>query len=105
MSSDAVCHGKRDGEPRREDLVVGPLGALRYVFIHVADGLAGRRFAPPAEPVALDQRGCTYRPHVVGLQVGQALELINSDATLHNVHIVSQANKPFNWACPSRGSG
>ena len=103
MESDATCHRNQEGEPRREDLVVGPGGALRYSFVRVSSGLPGRPFAPPAQPVTLDQRGCTYRPHVVGVQVGQPLLIINSDATLHNVHTVSQANKPFNFGMSVEG--
>ena len=103
MSSDAACHKKQDGEPTREDLLVGAGGALRNVFVHVATGLEGRHFAPPAVPVQLDQRGCTYRPHVVGLQVGQQLLLVNSDPTLHNVHTLSTANKPFNFGMSVEG--
>jgi hypothetical protein len=40
----------------------------------------------PAEPVSVDQRGCIYRPRVVGLRVGQPLIVRNSDDGLHNVH-------------------
>jgi len=103
MSSDATCHRKQEGEPRKEDLVVGAGGALKYVFVRVAAGVEGRHFAPPVEPVRLDQRGCTYVPHVVGLQVGQQLLLVNSDSTLHNVHTISQANKPFNFGMSVEG--
>jgi plastocyanin len=112
MSSDAACHksqGARTGEQGekgelvKEDLVVGAGGALKYVFVRVVEGLPGKSFAPPAEPVTLDQRGCTYRPHVVGVQVGQQLLLVNSDPTLHNVHTVSQANKPFNFGMSVQG--
>lgn len=103
MSSDATCHHKQVQEPRKEDLVVGPGGALENVFVRVAAGLEGKHFAPPGVAVTLDQRGCTYRPHVVGVQVGQQLLLINSDPTLHNVHTLSQANKPFNFGMAVEG--
>ncbi|HEY3174140.1 MAG TPA: carboxypeptidase regulatory-like domain-containing protein [Candidatus Polarisedimenticolia bacterium] len=103
MDSDATCHRKREGEPLRENLVVGPGGAVRYSFVRVATGLPDRPFAPPARTVTLDQRGCTYRPHVVGVQVGQPLIIVNSDATLHNVHTISQANKPFNFGMSVEG--
>src|SRR5678815_2167046 len=103
MSSDATCKAGHEGEPRKEDLVVGDGGALKYVFVRVTTGLEGRHFAPPAEPVVLDQRGCTYRPHVVGIQVGQQLTLLNSDPTLHNIHTTSLANKPFNFGMSVEG--
>jgi len=106
MSSDATCHKRQEGEPRREDLVVGGGGALKYVFVRVTGGpviAGGRHFAPPGEPVTLDQRGCSYHPHVVGLQVGQQLLIINSDPTLHNIHTESRANKPFNFGMSVEG--
>jgi len=103
MSSDATCHGRAESAPVREDLVVGQGGELKSVFVHVAGGLPATPFAPPAQAVTLDQRGCIYRPHVVGLQVGQQLLLVNSDPTLHNVHTVSTANKPFNFGMSIEG--
>jgi plastocyanin len=101
--SDAACRHKQDSPPRREDLVAGSDGALHYAFVHVVSGLGDRVFAPPAEPVTLDQRGCVYRPHVVGVQVGQPLRVVNSDPTLHNVHTQSKANPPFNFGMPVEG--
>ena len=103
MDSDATCRRKHDGDPLKEDLVVGPDGGLMHAFVHVSAGLPSRPFAPPADPVTLDQRGCTYSPHVVGVQVGQPLLIINSDSTLHNVHTVSQHNKSFNFGMSVEG--
>ena len=41
-----------------------------------------------------------YRPHVLGLQVGQPLQIINSDATLHNVHSLAKNQPQFNLGMP-----
>jgi plastocyanin len=101
--SDAACRHKQDQAPVRETLLVGPEGGLSGVYVHVASGLGDRVFAPPKEPVTLDQRGCTYRPHVIGVQVGQPLRLLNSDPTLHNVHTISKDNRPFNFGMPVEG--
>jgi hypothetical protein len=40
----------------------------------------------------LDQRGDHYTPHVIALQVGEALLVRNSDPHVHNVHINSEIN-------------
>ena len=101
--SDAACRHKQESPPRREDLVTGPEGGLQHAFVHVASGLGERVFAPPAEPVTLDQMGCVYRPHVVGVQVGQPLRVVNSAPTLHNVHTMSKENRPFNFGMPVEG--
>jgi len=101
MDSDAACHGGQGS--RREDLMVGPDGGVANVFVAVVSGLEDRVFAPPPEPARLDQLGCTYRPHVVGLQVGQALVIRNADPTLHNVHAVASANAGFNFGMSVQG--
>ena len=45
-----------------------------------------RPFEIPADPVTIDQKGCWFRPRVMGIQVGQPLEVINSDPVTHNIH-------------------
>jgi plastocyanin len=100
MGSDPIC-GREGQGATSEVLVVGPANELQNVFVYVKDGLGNRTFAPPATPIVLDQKGCRYMPHVFGVQVGQPVEIVNSDPTLHNVHAVSKANTEFNFAQPT----
>ena len=86
-------------------MVVGGDGALQNVFVYVKDGLGDLRFPVPATPVVLDQKGCRYVPHVFGIQVGQPLEIVNSDPTLHNVHALAETNREFNMGQPMQGIG
>jgi hypothetical protein len=96
---------RMDSDPRcvaapgatSEVLVVGPNNGLQNVFVYVKDGLGERRYAPPTEPVHLDQQGCRYVPHVFGVQVGQPVLIANSDPTLHNVNANPKDNRPFNF--------
>ena len=49
----------------------------------------------------MDQNGCRYSPHAMGVMVGQPFKILNSDGILHNVHSLSKVNKPFNMAMPA----
>ena len=101
VSSDAVCQALHpQGIERRAFEVEG--GGLANVVVYVKSGLGGS-YAPPLEPVVLDQQGCEYVPPVVVLQLGQALKIRNSDGTFHNVHGLPGVNASFNVAQPRKG--
>jgi len=57
----------------------------------------------PTAPVTIDQRGCIYTPRVVGVRVGQVLQVRNSDDLLHNVHGLSARDQGFNVGQPLAG--
>src|SRR5688572_10404071 len=96
MDSNPYC--QRQGKTTTETVVVGEGSGLQNVFVHVKDGLGDRVFPVPSNGVVLDQKGCRYVPHVLGIQVGQTLEILSSDNTLHNVHAIPEQNREFNKA-------
>jgi plastocyanin len=102
MNADPVCMREGKGTTT-EFIVTGDGGSLQNVFVYVKDGLGGRTFQAPTQPVVLDQKGCHYRPHVFGIQVGQPLEVVNSDPTLHNIHAMPKSNQEFNTGQPIQG--
>ena len=53
--------------------------------------------------MSVDQVGCVYRPRVVGVRIGQSLQVHNSDNGLHNVHGVSTDRDSFNVSQPVSG--
>ena len=102
LSSDPYCE-KANPNLKTETAVVGGDGSLGNVFVYVKDGLGNRTFPTPSQPVVLDQKGCHYTPHVLGIQIGQPLQIVNSDDTLHNVHGLAKSNKEFNQGQPIQG--
>ena len=92
----AACARANGQRVFREDLVVNDNKTLRNVFVHIKSGLENRRFLAPAEPVILDQKGCWFHPHVLGLMTGQKLEVKNSDSVSHNVHPLPRRNREWN---------
>jgi len=101
MNSDPVCV-REATDTNTEYYVVGTEGGLGNVFVYVKEGLSGS-FPAPAEPVTFDQNGCRYQPHVFGVQVGQTVEIRNSDPTLHNIHATPTNNAEFNTGQPIEG--
>jgi len=80
-----------------EELLVGPNKGLRNVVVSV-QGVAGAK--APAAKAALDQKGCHFNPHVTVVGVGAALDILNNDGILHNLHTYSTSNAAFNEAQP-----
>ena len=104
LDGDKTCATFAPGARRpTEQWVVGPEGGLANVFVHVTGGLDGRSFPVPQEPVVIDQQKCWYVPRVVGVRVGQPLQVLNSDPLLHNVRANSTVNEPFNQGQPVQG--
>jgi len=72
-------------------------GDLADAFVWVQQGWEGWQVPPPpTDSVEVDQRGCRYHPHVIGVRVGQPVEFVNADPVPHNVHAQTVANPGFN---------
>ena len=103
MGADPTCSSLHPEPVYSEEVVKNEDGTLRNVFVYVKQGLEGKTFPAPSTPVVLDQNTCHYSPHVSGLQVGQKLQIVNSDSTLHNVHGMPTQSKEFNLGMPIQG--
>jgi plastocyanin len=100
-SADPVC-GQRNPNLVTEDTLVKD-GKLANVFVYVKEGStgSGAKFADlpwstPATAMNLDQNGCHYKPHVMGIQTNQKLSITNSDPTQHNIHPTPKLNPEWN---------
>src|SRR5688572_32281793 len=103
MAADPACAKKHGAKPQaNEALVLGSGNTLGNVLVYVKSGLpAGKTYPAPTTPVVMDQKGCHYIPHVLGVMVGQPFKVLNSDGLLHNVHALPKVNKQFNMAMPA----
>ena len=103
MTTDPFCAGRHPGETELPAWSVGADGALANVLLRVTGGVSGS-YPAPAEAKTLDQKGCAYSPRVLALMTGQPLDIVSSDATLHNVHAAAKVNKAFNLGMPAPGT-
>ena len=98
MSQDPACKGSNTAET-----IVADGGKLANVFVYVKDGLKGS-YPAPADKVTIDQDGCRYHPHVLGVMTGQTIEIKNDDATTHNIHPTPKDNREWNESQPPKAA-
>jgi plastocyanin len=99
MSAESVCAAKHSSTPMVQEVVVNGNGTLANVFVYVKEGLENLEFPTPGA-VLLDQDGCVYLPHVLGVMVGQDITIKNSDGLLHNINASPSINRGFNSSQP-----
>ncbi len=103
MDSTPKCAEQHKEPVLSEDAIINPNGTVKNAFVWVKAGLPEARWPMPAAAVQIDQRGCVYVPHVVGVRVGQDVEFLNSDPTNHNIHPMPRANREWNESQPPLG--
>ena len=95
MTADPVCL-ELVREPETESIVARG-NKLKNAFVYLkGEQLQNHRFEAPASEVKLQHNNCQYSPHVIGMQTGQPLHIINSDSTSHNTHPVPRVNQEWN---------
>ena len=99
MSQDPACNGTNMAE---NELASG--GHLSNVFVYVKEVLGSRTFDVPKVAITLDQSGCKYHPHVMGVMAGQTIKIVNSDPTTHNIHPTPKDNREWNESQPPQAA-
>ena len=100
MDADPVCAAQHKEPALSEVLVLGANNEMANIMVRVTSGLPDKKYDPPKEPAVLDQKGCIYVPHVLGVMVNQDIRILNSDGILHNVNVAAKANRGFNLGMP-----
>jgi plastocyanin len=102
MDADPACAKKHSAPVPNEMLALGSGNTMGNVLVWVSKGLpAGKTWPVPKTAVTLDQNGCVYKPHVMGIMVGQTYRILNSDGVLHNIHTLPKVNPAFNKGMPA----
>lgn len=104
IAADQTCIAAMGSSAKSDAILVGADGAIQNAFVYIKDTLSDYAFDAPAVPVVLDQVGCRYTPRIFGVRVGQPVEMLNSDATMHNVHALPMVNQEFNRGMPQQNS-
>lgn len=100
MDGDSVCASAHPGGEVPDTFVVND-GKLANVFVYVKSGAEKYTFPVPASEVELDQQGCMYTPHVVGVMANQKLKILTKDKTTHNIHPIPKINPEWNESQPA----
>jgi plastocyanin len=105
-SADAACTSKSPNLTTEDWVIKDGKLANTYVYIKsgaLADGskIADYTFEAPSAPATLDQNGCHYKPHVLGVMVNQPITITNSDPTTHNIHFTPKNNPDWNQSQPN----
>ena len=100
-TADPVC-GQKSPNLMTDDTIVKD-GKVANTFVYIKEGTVegGKKigdysWTTPTSEVQLDQNGCHYAPHVLGVMVNQKLKITNSDATQHNIHPTPKLNQEWN---------
>ena len=89
--------------PLQETLVGRPSSkGIKNVVVFLRDASRVHESAAPKnDPVEFDQKDCVFLTHVVGVTVGQTVDIKNSDPIGHNTNIVGTG---FNPTVPGDGA-
>ena len=93
----AIC-GK--AEHYDESLVVGANKGIKDVIVSLTTVTGGKSLETMGTDFVLDQKGCSYQPHVLLVPVNKPLQILNEDGILHNIHTYSTKNTPVNLPQP-----
>lgn len=96
MKKDSVCVSEHSETVYAQDGAVNSNGTLPNAFVYIKKGSVNLAEPAPRNSVDLTQKGCMYEPHVLGIMVGQPLQVLTLDPTTHNIHVVAKINREWN---------
>jgi plastocyanin len=100
MDADPVCYAVNHGNVHSPAVILGDNNTLGDVFVYIKSGLTKADYPPLPQAAVINQAGCNFKPHVLGVMARQKVKFLNPDGTLHNVHVMCRINPEFNAAMP-----
>jgi len=97
IAGDDICKAAHPTPMKNEQFLLNDDGTMPNAFVWASKGPhEGMTGFPAGSAFNLDQKGCTYVPHVFGIRAGQQFTITNSDGTKHNVHTHAKRNSDIN---------
>jgi len=104
MSANPACQRSHPSPQKTETAVINNNGTVRYTFVWIKSGLpAGKTYPAPSTHASINQQGCMYTPHVIGVMTNQPIDIKNEDPTNHNIHPLPKNNQEWNESQPPKG--
>lgn len=100
LKNEPCCEGAPATVPD-ESMVLNDNGTLANVVVFIEGG--PKADGSDLDKALLDQVYCRYVPHVIGVVVGQTLNIRSSDPIVHNVHFKSAFTGDSNYWMKSAG--
>lgn len=102
MSKEPTCAAQHATPITTETVVAGPNGGVANVVVYISEGLSAAAASEVAsQPLAIEQKGCQYLPHVLAIDVNQHMKVVNDDQTSHNIHPLPKNNHEWNKSQPA----
>ena len=100
LTKDPACAQMHATHPLTyENIVTGSGNGLANVVVYISAGEADTA-APPANSVTFKEQGCHYATHVLAVQAGQEIKIINGDPVPHNIHPIAKVNREWSRIQP-----
>ncbi|MCP5007038.1 MAG: hypothetical protein GY941_24305 [Planctomycetes bacterium] len=85
-----------------EALILSADNGVKNAVVSIQGISSGKKFS--TDKISVDQKKCVFIPHVTLAPKGQAVDLLNSDDVMHNLHSYSMKNTAFNEGVTGGGS-
>lgn len=96
-------HETCDGRPKEEALIkVDAKGLLAEAVVYLSDIKEGKDWAKDAKTPLINQKMCTFEPHVQAVRASTPVDVLNSDPVAHNIQANQRVYTLFNVLQPQQ---